>query len=199
MSLAGARFPRSGIAAHSKLRSVQFVVAIDPARRRALLLIVVGGMLLAGAWLRYTALDRLELFVDEGGHLLAPVDADVRRVIDPVGEGKAAMGWFFWVASALPAEPLVVARSLVATCGLITAVAIAATLYLLFNGTVAVIGLGLWLFLPFAVFHERLALFDPVIATLIACSLTALTLGSRPSSRAAHRIAWCALGGLLAG
>jgi len=187
------------IAMSSALNSSPTVAETEFAGRRALLVLVLGAMMLAGAWLRFTALDRIELFVDEGGHILAPVDPDVCRVINPIGEGKPAMIWFFRIASALPADPLVVARSVVAACGLITAVAIAATLFLLLDLTAALVGFALWLFLPFAVFHERLALFDPVIAMLIACGLLALALGSRPSSRRLDPIAWSALGGALAG
>lgn len=156
-------------------------------------------LLAAGAYLRFLALDRLELFVDEGGHLLAPADAEVRRVIDPVREGKPAMAWFFALATALPADPLWTARAMVAVCGVITAGAIGVTLLVLFGGPAALLGMGLWLFLPFALFHERLALFDPVIATLTAGGLAAIALGSRSPERSRVALGWHAAGGLIAG
>jgi hypothetical protein len=175
------------------------VVEPAPARRRTLQLCLAVALLAAGAYLRFAALGRLELFVDEGGHILAPVDADVRRVIDPVREGKPAMAWFFALATALPADPLWTARALVASCGMVTAVAIGVVLFVTGNATAALLGLGCWLLLPFAVFHERLALFDPVIATLIACGLAAIALGSRPGLQGARAYGWLAVGGLMAG
>ncbi|HVS51770.1 MAG TPA: hypothetical protein VHD62_05390 [Opitutaceae bacterium] len=159
----------------------------------------LGALLVLGAVLRFAMLDRLELFVDEGGHILAPVDADVRRVIDPVGEGKPAMAWFFRTATALPLDPLIAARAMIGFAGLVTAAALAATLFLLGGEVAAAFGAGIWLLLPFTVFHERLALFDPAIATLIALGLLATALGSRPTSPPAARLGACALGGLLAG
>jgi hypothetical protein len=175
------------------------VLELTPRASRAAYFAAFGVLLIAGAWLRFAALDRLELFVDEGGHLLVPVDADVRRVIDPVGEGKPAMLWFFRVAWALPLDPLVAARAMIGCCGLISATAIAATLALLSGRRAALLGFGIWLLLPFAVFHERLALFDPAIAALIACSIAAFAAASRPSVSSGARAGWSVLGGLLAG
>jgi hypothetical protein len=194
-------FAANGRGLRSGVRPVHLsgVVEPAPAQRRTLLLGLAVALLVVGAYLRFAALDRLELFVDEGGHLLAPVDADVRRVIDPVREGKPAMAWFFALAAALPADPLWTARALVAACGLVTAIAIGTVLLVTSNATAALLGLGFWLLLPFAVFHERLALFDPVIATLIACGLAAIALGSRPGVPAARAHGWLLAGGLVAG
>ena len=140
-------------------------------------------LLAAGAWLRFAHLGKLELFVDEGGHLFASIDADARPALDPIGEGKPGMLWVFRPAAWLPFDPLLTARASVAAGGLVTALALATTLLLCFDAQAALLGLLLWAFLPFAVFHERLALLDPLIATSLACAIALAALAAaRPAA-----------------
>lgn len=170
-----------------------------PGTQRAAWICAFVALFLTGAWLRFHALDTLELFVDEGGHLLVPVDEDIRRVIDPIAEGKPAMLWFFRPASAFNFDPLIVGRAMVGICGLITAGSIGATLFLMFGPAAAFMGSALWVLLPFTVFHERLVLFDPIIAMWFAVGIAAIAYGSQPKIGSRQACFWTVLGSLLAG
>lgn len=167
--------------------------------RRAAWILAIGILFITGAWLRFHDLDEIELFVDEGGHLLIPVDDDVRRVINPLAEGKPGMLWFFRPAHMFARDPLIAGRVMIGVCGLLSSAAIGATLLLLFGRTAAVIGSALWLLLPFTVFHERLALFDPLIATLIASGIAVVAYGNQPEKSSKQALIWTLLGSLLAG
>ena len=166
---------------------------------RIRLLLLGGGFLLLGGALRFTALGEVGLFVDEGGHLLAPVDADVRRVIDPVAEGKPAMAWLFAPAHGFPLDPLVVARGLVALLGLGTAAALAVALHAVAGARAGLLGLALWALCPFAVFHERLALLDPAVGFLTAAGLALLARALRTDRTPSARLRGAVLGAGLAG
>lgn len=145
---------------------------------RGLLLLALA-LLLAGAGLRLSRLDGMALFVDEGGHLLAPVDARLRGVMNPIGEYKPGMLWIFTPAAALPFDPLVAARAMAGLAGLATAALLAGVLWRASGAAAALAGLGFWALFPLAVFHERLALLDPFVALFLAAALAGAVAADR--------------------
>ena len=168
-----------------------------PQRERVFLL--VAGLLIAAALiLRLTYIDRLEPFVDEGANILSSLDEGVRRAFDPLGQGRPLLAWMFRPAEFLPLTTVTAARFLVAVTGAFTVAALGLGLRLYAGRRAAVIGMSLWAFLPLAVFHERLALQDPLIAALLAAAFALLVAAGRVA-RSLQRMACCVGAGLLLG
>lgn len=140
---------------------------------------------LAGGWLRTQHIGAPEPFVDEGALILTALDAPVRAIMEPVAQGRPALLWLFAPAGWWPAHALEVARLMTAGAGLATMAALGWTLHQLAGRTAALCGLWLWAVLPFAVFHERLALQDPFIAALLAWAVALMVRGSRQESATA--------------
>jgi len=134
---------------------------------------------IVGGWLRLRGIGAGEPFVDEAGNILTALDPRVRAIIDPLGQGRPVLAHLFAPAGWFPAHPLVVARLMSASAGLVTMTALGWTLHQLAGRIAAFTGICLWAVLPFAVFHERLALQDPFVAALLACAVAWLTAGSR--------------------
>lgn len=158
-----------------------------------------GLLLLGGFLLRALGLGTPGLFVDEGGHILAPVDDDVRRVVAPLAEGKPGMAWLFAPAHWFGLNPLVSARLISVAIGMGTALALGACLHAIAGWPAALIGTAAWMVLPFAVFHERWALLDPAVGLFTALGLAVMARSARAESRANDFRLRFALAGLVAG
>jgi hypothetical protein len=154
-------------------------------------------LLVAGAALRLSRLETMALFVDEGGHILAPVDPRLSEAMNPIGEYKPGMRWIFAPATALPLNPLLAARAMAGLAGLATAALLAGVLWWTAGAAAAAVGFGFWAFFPLAVFHERLALLDPFMAGFLAAALATMIAAGRKEPR--WRLALAALGGALFG
>ncbi|MFA5265884.1 MAG: phospholipid carrier-dependent glycosyltransferase, partial [Opitutaceae bacterium] len=149
--------------------------------------------------LRFWEIGRLEPFVDEGGHVLASIDPVFREVLDPLSEGKPLLCWIFKHAAYLPFDPIVTARSTVALFGTVTVLALGYVLMASAGTQAALIGMALWALSPLSVFHERLALLDPIVTAFLAVALAAVAVAAQDTGRAARRIVFSALGGALFG
>ncbi|MBI3886872.1 MAG: glycosyltransferase family 39 protein [Opitutae bacterium] len=140
--------------------------------------------LLVAAWLRFRGLGTLEPFVDEAGNILVALDSRVKTVVDPLGQGRPLLACQFLPAGWFPAHALLVARLLSAGAGLATVSALGLALFRLAGRPAALCGMALWATMPFAVFHERLALQDTFVAALLAWSTVCIVTGvSRPEGR----------------
>lgn len=140
---------------------------------------------MVGAWLRFGRIGELDAFVDESAFILTALDDRVRNIMDPIAQGRPALLWLFAPAAGFPGHALEVARLMTAIAGLGTAVGVGWTLYQLAGRAAALCGIWLWAVMPFAVFHERLALQDPYIAALLAWSVALMVRAARaekPSS-----------------
>jgi hypothetical protein len=142
--------------------------------------------LLAGAWLRIRHLGELEPFVDEGALILTALDPRIRAIMEPVAQGRLALLWLFAPAGWFPAHALETARLMSAGAGLATAAALGWSLFQLAGRAAALCGLWLWAVLPFAVFHERLALQDSFIAALLAWAVALVVRGSASDNQTAR-------------
>jgi hypothetical protein len=141
---------------------------------------------LLAAWLRLREIGTPEPFVDEGANILTALDARVRVAFEPLSQGRPWLVYAFAPAGAFPDHVLEVARVISAACGLTTMAALGWTLFRISGRAAALGGLWLWAVLPMAVFHERLALQDPMVtAALAGCAalLTTATGSTIPSTR----------------
>lgn len=161
---------------------------VAPARPPAWLWAAVP--LVLAAWLRLRLIGGVEAFVDESGNILTALDPRVRAVIDPLGQGRPMLAWLYAPAGWLPLHALEIARGMTAAAGLVTLAAIGWTLHRLAGCVAALAGMTLWAIMPFAVFHERLALQDPFVAALLAVAAALMTAGSQASPA---RLPWWSL------
>ncbi len=133
---------------------------------------------LFGAWLRTRNLMGSEAFVDEGANILTSLDQRVRSAFEPLAQGRPWLIYLFQPAGWWPAHALATARLMSGGAGLATMAALGWTLYQLAGRSAALFGLWLWAVLPFAVFHERLALQDPFVTAGLAWTTALITAGS---------------------
>lgn len=122
-------------------------------------------------WLRFRGLGTLEPFVDEGANILNSLDPRVTAAFEPLEQGRPLLRQLFAPASWFPEHALIVARAMTALAGLTTMGVLAWILYRLAGRAAALCGLWLWATMPFAVFHERMALQDPFGTALLALAL----------------------------
>ena len=127
--------------------------------------------LLVAAWLRFRGLGSLEPFVDEGANILTSLDPRVTAAFEPLEQGRPLLRQLFALTGWFPEHALIVARAMTALAGLTTLAALAWILQRLANRAAALCGLWLWAAMPFAIFHERLALQDPFSTALLALVL----------------------------
>jgi len=139
--------------------------------------------IMTAAWLRTRGIGGPEPFVDEAGNILSALDPRVRAVVDPLGQGRPALAHLFFPAGWLPGHALEVARLMSAGAGLATMVAIGWTLQRLAGRAASLCGLWLWAVMPFAVFHERLALQDSFVAALLAWAAALMVAGCQGQSK----------------
>ncbi|HEX7631468.1 MAG TPA: glycosyltransferase family 39 protein, partial [Lacunisphaera sp.] len=135
--------------------------------------------LVIGAGLRCWRIGAMDAFVDESALILTALDERVRAIMDPIAQGRPALLWLFTPAGWFPGHALEVARLMTAAAGLSTAIALGWALYQAAGRAAALCGLWLWAVMPFAVFHERLALQDPFIAALLAWAVALMIRGAR--------------------
>jgi hypothetical protein len=138
-------------------------------------------ILLLAAGLRLAALDRLPMFLDEGIHIMRArsvldgelfVGLEVNKTLQPV-----------LIALFQPTGPesLWVARALSGLAGVVTAAGCIALGSLLGGRGVGILAGLLYAVVPFAVFHERQALADPLLAMLtLLATLLARRVADRP-------------------
>lgn len=157
-----------------------FPTAQTPTPRRIVFFIAVMVPLALAAWLRFANLAGLEPFVDEGANILTGLDPRVRAAFDPLGQGRPLLAVQFQPAGLFSTAPLTAARAMTALAGLVTMSALAWVLLATVGRGAALLGLWLLAVMPFAVWHERLALQDPFVSAFLALMLSLLTAASRP-------------------
>ncbi len=132
---------------------------------------------LLAAWLRLQEIGTPEPFVDEGANILTALDPRVRAAFEPLAQGRPWLVYAFAPAGAFPGHILEVARAISAACGLVTVIALGWTLHRLSGRLAALCGIWIWAVLPLAVFHERLALQDPMVTAALAGSAGLVAAG----------------------
>ena len=133
---------------------------------------------LLATWLRLHDIGGPEPFVDEGANILTALDPRVRAAFEPLAQGRPWLAYLFIPAGWFPDHGLEVARAMSAGAGVATLLALGCALHRLAGRIAALCGLWLWALLPFAVFHERLALQDPFVTALLAWAVALVTAGS---------------------
>jgi 4-amino-4-deoxy-L-arabinose transferase-like glycosyltransferase len=146
------------------------------------------------AWLRLRNIGIPEPFVDEGANILTALDPRVRQAFEPLAQGRPWLVYAFAPVGVFPDHLLVVARLISATCGFITMAALGWTLHRLAGRVGALVGLWFWAVLPLAVFHERLALQDPMVTAALAVCTALLVTATRSTPPLWPRATWLAAG-----
>lgn len=167
--------------------------------RRLVFFVAVLVPLALAAWLRFSNLGGLEPFVDEGANILTGLDPRVRAAFDPLGQGRPLLAVQFQPAGWFPAAPLTAARAMTALAGLVTMSALAWVLLVSVGRGAALLGLWLLAVMPFAVWHERLALQDPFVSAFLALMLSVVTAASRPQANRRWSAVGFGVAGLLLG
>ncbi len=155
---------------------------------------------LLGFGLRAINPGALSIFIDEALHIRAAQMVQAGGGLDGLFvmaiDSKALHGWVLAGMYGLVGADqfLLWARLFSALCGLVTLLACYGLAARLFSVRAGLVAAGLWAILPFAVWHDRLALVDPLMTTLVSLALYFSLRGLEVSGR------WAGLGyGLLAG
>ena len=145
---------------------------------------------------RVFGLDQMAPFIDETMHILGAVRVDFFPLAVRAAHGGKIFGHLFFLPAATIADdPVVVARLTVALCGSITTVIAAMVALELTRSNMAALGAGLtWGLMPFIVFHDRIALVDPLVTLLLSLSIL---FALKAINKGKHLIAF--FGGLLFG
>lgn len=159
----------------------------------AILLIAVGTVL------RVYEIGRLEPFVDEAGNILTSIDPTTERVIAPLEQGRPLLSVMFRMANWCPESPVFAARLTTAFAGIAEIAALGAFLAVTVGAGPALTGMALWSVMPFAVFHERLALQDPFVTLLSTLALLCFALEARHRSQGRMKVWLSILGGAALG
>ncbi|HET7341352.1 MAG TPA: hypothetical protein VFL90_07810 [Methylomirabilota bacterium] len=149
--------------------------------------------------LRVYDLGALGPFYDEAANILTAIDPGTRRAIGPLAQGRPLLAVMFAPAGLAPAHALLIGRGLVAAAGVATTLSLGVFLTLAFSRAAALVGMLLWALSPFVLFHERLALQDPVVSMLLTLALTAVALSAAPDAARARRLAGAGVAGVLFG
>ncbi len=166
-----------------------------PARAPSWLWLVLPVLVALG--LRVSGLTTAGPFVDEGANILSALDPRVAKSFEPLAQGRPWVAYLFRPAGWFSADILAAARLMTVGAGLATMLVLGWTLQQLSGRRAALLGLWLWAVLPFAVFHERLALQDPFVTLLLASSLGLLARGL--DSKANRTWPWFIAAGLAFG
>jgi len=161
--------------------------------------LLAGLVVVLAALLRLHQLATLGPFYDEAANILSSIDPQTRRALDPLAQGRPLLAVMFAPAALAPTHALVIGRLLVATAGLVTMLALGAWLATIAGRAAAVTGMLLWALSPFVVFHERLALQDPVVSMLLALVLAVLALSAREDASTRRRLGGALVAGVLFG
>lgn len=153
------------------------------ARRSVIWLVVVGAVLLLAAAPRLVNLPALPPFIDEGGHLYEARDYTTWTLLDRLRHGKMFGFVVFYPTAQYADDPLIATRALVATLGVLTTLGVMLLVRRLSTTFAAVVAGTLWATMPYVVFHDRMALHDPLIACFVVWSTFVLAVALDRSSR----------------
>ncbi len=128
---------------------------------------------LLGFGLRVVNLEHLPFFLDEGFHTAGAISARTGQLnadglFALATEGRALQGWVLaGIYNLVGIEQLLFwGRLLSAVCGVVTLLVCYKLAERLFSPRAGLIAAGLWAVTPFALWHERIALVDPL---MVAC------------------------------
>jgi len=133
--------------------------------------LILAGVFFLAAVLRFTHLNSLPVFVDESIYIRwsQVMRAEQTLRFLPLSDGKQPL--FMWAtmpALKLISDPLVAGRAVSAAAGLFTTLGIGLAGFFLFGRLrEAITAAGIWAVLPYAVFFDRLALADSLLAMFI--------------------------------
>lgn len=134
-------------------------------------------ILILAAVLRFWQIGELEPFLDEGGNILTSIDPGIRQTINSVALGRVLLDYQFRAALLFPEAAITISRVTTGLAGLLTTLAIGLLAKPFVGRKITLIAMAIWAVLPFAVFHERLALQDPFVTACIVLALALVVKG----------------------
>jgi hypothetical protein len=139
--------------------------AESPSARNWICLLAVAAM---AACARLIHLRLLGPFIDETGHLYAALNYAYYPMLGRFQHGKVLGYILFYPFAKWAADPIFATRMAVALLGVTTTIAVFLILRRLSGLLAATLGGALWALLPYVVFHDRMALHDPLVSAFIA-------------------------------
>ena len=128
-------------------------------------------VLVVAAAARFGNLRLLPPFIDESGHLALATRYDYYPLLERLGLGKVLGYFVFYPTAKFAGDPLYWTRFLVACLGVLTALGVFEFVRRVSSVRAAVIAGLLWALMPYVVFHDRMALHDPIGSLLVAWSM----------------------------
>ena len=168
--------------------------AINTPRHRTAVIVTLGAILLLAAALRLPALDRMAPFVDEAGHIHAATDYSYFTFSQRLRFGKLFGYIAFYPTARFATEPLRATRELVGLIGVLTTMGVFLLTRRLASPAAALVAGALWATMPYVVFHDRMALHDPLVSALIVWSLVVMNVALDRDSSALGVVAGLLLG-----
>jgi hypothetical protein len=157
--------------------------ATTAARQHTAVAVTLGAILLVAAALRLPALDQIAPFVDEAGHIHAATDYSYFTFSQRLRFGKLFGYIAFYPTARFAAEPLQATRELVAVLGVLTTLGVFLFTRRIASPTAALVASALWATMPYVVFHDRMALHDPLVSAFIVWSLVLMNVALDRRSR----------------
>lgn len=140
-------------------------------------------VLLIGAFVRMGNLHLLPPFIDESGHIYAAIHYDFYPLLERLRAGKLFGYLIFYPTARFAENTLVATRFLIGTIGLSTILGVFLLTRRLTDLTASVFAAILWSLMPYVVFHDRLALHDPISSACLVWSIVACVAGVTTRSR----------------
>jgi hypothetical protein len=176
------------------VRVVQTANVIATTRQHTAVAVTLGAILLVAAALRFSALDQMAPFVDEAGHIHAATDYSYFTFSQRLRFGKLFGYIAFYPTARFAAEPLEATRGLVGLMGVLTTLGVFLLTRRVASPAAALVASALWATMPYVVFHDRLALHDPLVTALIVWSLVGMNVAFDRQSRPFGVVAGLLLG-----
>jgi Dolichyl-phosphate-mannose-protein mannosyltransferase len=131
----------------------------------------IGSLLALSAAVRTINLSALPPFIDESGHIFGALHYYHRPVLERIREGKVLGYLIFYPTARFAQDPLYMTRLLVAALGVLTVLGVFVLTRRLANEPAAILAGCCWAFMPYVVFHDRMALHDPIVSFLVIWSM----------------------------
>lgn len=130
-------------------------------------------ILLVAGLVRMWNLKILPPFIDESGHIYFATHYATYSLTQRMELGKVLGYLLFYPTAAFAADPLYATRLLVAALGVVTTLGIFMLLRRISSLTSAIAGSLIWALMPYVVFHDRMALHDPIATAFVVWSIVA--------------------------
>jgi 4-amino-4-deoxy-L-arabinose transferase-like glycosyltransferase len=150
-------------------------------------------VLLCAAVVRMLNLRGQPPFIDEAGHIYGATHYDFYPLMTRLRAGKVLGYFVFYPTAKFAGDPLFATRFLVALIGVLTVLGVFVFTRRIANLTAAYFAATAWALMPFVVFHDRMALHDPLVSLCMIWSMVFSVDAVRRKSPLSGALAGCLL------